>query len=1154
MMHRTNFSPTLPDGKPPARFPRPAPPVLFGLGAIFLSVSICLPAGAGDKSSAGIDDATLAAIRTWQFDAPYAPLRQAAELVRRTSADVSARRRLAKRLRPLLTDKDATKDAKRFVCRQLALIGAAEDVPALAALLTDPDLSHMARYALERIPGPEATAALVSALPKTPGPLRVGIINSLGERRDPAAVPALIPFLRTPQDAETARAAAAALAKIGTPECFQALARSRSTWPAALKSALFDALCVCAVHLKEPAARKAALPILDDIRRNAASPHVRTAALDAYIRVSGADSAPFLVKLLTSSDPGVQSIALRYVRELPGRDTTLAFAAQVPRIPEPARVQLILALGERGDRAAAPAVLKQTGSPNSEVRRAALYALAAIGGPDCIPTLVRIAAETTGVEQREARSALTRISGRDADRALLDMLSRAAAKEQVEILRAATARRLAEVVRPALRLARRSPSSAVRTAALKAIGAVAGPDRLDDLLELIRNAPDDATAEAACRALVSVSRRAETPSGAPAARIARALSKAPDTRKPLLLGALGRLGGPHALAAVRNALASGRPALVTAAYRALSTWPDDAALPFLLELARTTSDPTHRILVFRGLAGVLKQSASRPEIKTEAVFRAAFNAARTTDELRLVLGAAGSARCSRLLPVVGSFIARKEVEAEAVAALCALARATADADRPAAKSALQAAFRSTTDPDAAAQLERALNEIRSYEDFVTFWEIAGPYTRNKMKNRQLFDVVFPPEPDAPSKKRAKVHWRLHRPPSTPSQAWIIELDKILGGSNRAAYLRTWLWSRTPHKVRFSIGSDDGVKVWVNGCLVHKNNVNRALAPDQDVVDVNLAAGWNEVLLKITQGAGQWSACLRVRTPSGESDPDVLFFGDPRALDAGVNALAAGSAKTASRRRDLAVLARWPDQCALLEALAPHLDGASREVLELAVHAGTACSSAPHFAASVLRRIARTAPADLRKAAHDALVEVSTKLGYVKIWLVSGPYPAESGDAAFDKVFPPEPGGRGRVAPWRMVDLGDANDVKGCVLDLNALFGRREHCVAFLRTVLYCPVETDAFFEIGSDDGVKVWLNDVLVHANNVMRPIKLREDKVPVHLRKGWNGVLMKITQGGGDWGACLRIAGRDGGSIPGLCAELCGQRRVIWPDAGGSR
>jgi len=152
------------------------------------------------------------------------------------------------------------------------------------------------------------------------------------------------------------------------------------------------------------------------------------------------------------------------------------------------------------------------------------------------------------------------------------------------------------------------------------------------------------------------------------------------------------------------------------------------------------------------------------------------------------------------------------------------------------------------------------------------------------------------------------------------------------------------------------------------------------------------------------------------------------------------------------------------------------------------------------------------------------------------------------------VFPPEPGGRGRVAPWRMVDLGDANDVKGCVLDLNALFGRREHCVAFLRTVLYCPVETDAFFEIGSDDGVKVWLNDVLVHANNVMRPIKLREDKVPVHLRKGWNGVLMKITQGGGDWGACLRIAGRDGGSIPGLCAELCGQRRVIWPDAGGSR
>ena len=62
--------------------------------------------------------------------------------------------------------------AKDFVCRKLAIIGTAESVPALAALLPDKDLSHMARYALERIPAPEAAKALREALAKTSGARR----------------------------------------------------------------------------------------------------------------------------------------------------------------------------------------------------------------------------------------------------------------------------------------------------------------------------------------------------------------------------------------------------------------------------------------------------------------------------------------------------------------------------------------------------------------------------------------------------------------------------------------------------------------------------------------------------------------------------------------------------------------------------------------------------------------------------------------------------------------------------------------------------------------------------------------------------------------------------------------------------------------------
>ena len=70
-----------------------------------------------------------------------------------THGDAAARKELETRLAAVL-DSGGSRAAKDYVCRKLMMIGTAESVPALAALLPDKDLSHMARYALERIPGP----------------------------------------------------------------------------------------------------------------------------------------------------------------------------------------------------------------------------------------------------------------------------------------------------------------------------------------------------------------------------------------------------------------------------------------------------------------------------------------------------------------------------------------------------------------------------------------------------------------------------------------------------------------------------------------------------------------------------------------------------------------------------------------------------------------------------------------------------------------------------------------------------------------------------------------------------------------------------------------------------------------------------------------
>jgi HEAT repeat protein len=116
----------------------------------------------------------------------------------------------------ILKDQRSTDFEKAKACQRLAVEGGETAVPALAALLPDPKLSHYARYALEAMPGPESDAALRGALGKLNGNLLIGVMNSIGRRKDTEAVQALAK-LRHDADRNVAEAAAAALAEIRRP-------------------------------------------------------------------------------------------------------------------------------------------------------------------------------------------------------------------------------------------------------------------------------------------------------------------------------------------------------------------------------------------------------------------------------------------------------------------------------------------------------------------------------------------------------------------------------------------------------------------------------------------------------------------------------------------------------------------------------------------------------------------------------------------------------------------------------------------------------------------------------------------------------------------------------------------------------------------------
>jgi HEAT repeat protein len=202
-----------------------------------------------------------------------------------TADNAAARKDLEIRLAAVLKT-GAPRDAKDYVCRVLRVIGTAQSVPTLAALLPDNDLSHMSRYALEDIPAAEAAQALRDALPKVDGALKVGVIGSLGARRDAASTDALVALLGDSDNA-IACTAAQSLGAIGSPEAAKALGEFAKKAPEAVKLAAANGLLACAERLLAAGKKAEALAAYKSLLGGNQPKQVRLAATRGLLLVAG---------------------------------------------------------------------------------------------------------------------------------------------------------------------------------------------------------------------------------------------------------------------------------------------------------------------------------------------------------------------------------------------------------------------------------------------------------------------------------------------------------------------------------------------------------------------------------------------------------------------------------------------------------------------------------------------------------------------------------------------------------------------------------------------------------------------------------------------------------------------------------------------------
>lgn len=406
---------------------------------------------------------------------------------------------------------DATHKEKADACRQLSIIGTKDAVAPLATLLGDEKLSHMARYGLEPIPDPAVDEAFRDALGKLKGRPLVGVIGSIGVRRDAKAVPALSKLQHNP-DRDVAQAASRALGSIGTSDAAKALTSTIEADSTPINSlARHEGLLRCAERLAADGKKSEAIGIYDHLRGLPAAHQVRGGAVRGAIVTRGKDGVALLREYLQSKDYILFSAAVQAAQEMEGRDVTKALTDGVKGLSADNQILIILTLGKRGDAGAVPALSGLAKSGDKSVRIAAIKAMPDIGDASAAPVLVGLMGDGDGEISKAAQEALAALPGREVDSAVMTMLKSSDTSQRLTALELIKRRRMTNVA-GALLKATEDNDESVRTASIRMLGDLAGAVEFEVLVELLLEAKSPSEIRAAERALSTTCMREAKPS------------------------------------------------------------------------------------------------------------------------------------------------------------------------------------------------------------------------------------------------------------------------------------------------------------------------------------------------------------------------------------------------------------------------------------------------------------------------------------------------------------------------------------------------------------------------------------------------------------------------------------------------------------------
>jgi HEAT repeat protein len=504
-----------------------------------------------------------------------------------------------------LIQSDAPPGDKAIACKKLAIYGSDEAVPALASLLMDDRLASWALIALEAIPGSAPEVALRKAAGKLNGELLIGVIDSIGVRRDAGAVKVLTRKL-SDSDTRVASAAAVSLGKIGGAKAAGALRHALAKASGPARTAVAEGCVRCAETLLADGNRASAVKLYDAVRQATLPKEKVLEGVRGAMLARGDAGIPLLLEQLKSNDRDLFNLGLRVARELPGAEATRAVVGAFREATPDRQPLVLMALADRGDASAMPIVTEVARNGDKKMRIVAIDILDRLGDPSTLPVLLAGATDEDSEISQPSLAALSRLAGNNVDSDLFARLSDSSGRMRQALMTIA-ARRGIEKALPLIVQSVGDPDPQIRSAAIQALLNLGGNNEVAALGRALEKSTIPEERAHIEKVLVTLSGHV----GASCVPSLGALMQNgdPENRKAAL-HALVAAGGTDALAAVATATDDKDQAVQDEAVRTLCSWPnawpeDAAAAAPLLRTAKTDSNSSHEILAEGGYLQLL---------------------------------------------------------------------------------------------------------------------------------------------------------------------------------------------------------------------------------------------------------------------------------------------------------------------------------------------------------------------------------------------------------------------------------------------------------------------------------------------------------------------------------------------------------------------